>query len=717
MSGGGPLSYAWTQIGGPVSVYLSPIVNPSFSAPANYINPAEYTFQVVVTDDSTGRVASDTVTVEVAQAFQATNYSMHKFVQPFQFGNHIGNGNKIELNANNTGVYSDLNDSTSFTWFESDGKLILDLSEGGPHTLHTSTFIEGSVEVEETTFLDSLEIHLILNTPGIDQALFKRFTTIVRTENGTRIAPDRTSDATFAQVVYAAESAIPFTGLAGTSRTLLAELGTVVSTLDDPAGFALDEFSFDADGINGTTRYKMAGFQWAVSSAGYLQVIYPPINSNPNEFVHYYHFETQASGDIVFADYTLPNGDNRVGVNLSFSRNDGPPPPTWDEPAVPGIYITRGSMTLENGEDRLHAGEDRLHAGEDPLHAGEYRLHAGGVGVLEFFPPDFTTGIPQATRSSFALCWEVDGGDLIVNRISTSGQGFVANVPDVSFCSMNIASESSVNFRRTNALFTTESPNIFKTLVLTEVNNGLDFPIPNGILEIKSTFSRILEHAPFSGSGIPPVITDSYITVPTPSSATAVSMQVDAFAGLDTNVLDDGELDFGSVEILVDPLFGSVNVLTSPMANEGDIVYTSSIGIATLDIAILDSLDDPVLDVNNAGSYRATATVLDASGNPLPGVDVTFSTTTGFLSPTIARTDENGFAFVVIFPSGTGPEVGFLDANASFVPDSIVYRISDEDGNPSTFGTIHPHVFFSPSIDTAGVANKTLTFNDAGDSP
>jgi adhesin/invasin len=46
----------------------------------------------------------------------------------------------------------------------------------------------------------------------------------------------------------------------------------------------------------------------------------------------------------------------------------------------------------------------------------------------------------------------------------------------------------------------------------------------------------------------------------------------------------------------------------------------------------------------SGGTVTIAALVLDASGNPLPGVNVTFSATTGQLSPTTALTDSTGVA-------------------------------------------------------------------------
>ncbi len=361
---------------------------------------------------------------------------------------------------------------------------------------------------------------------------------------------------------------------------------------------------------------------------------------------------------------------------------------------VPGIYTTRGSTTLSNGSI---VPQDLL-----------YRLHANGVGVLELVSPD-ESGIPQLTRSSRAICWEIDvNGDLIYNRlIVLDGSGaplFTANVPDPSFCATNVPVEGNISIRRTNSLFTIDGGINYKTLVKNESNNGTGFPFPGGTLDFRNTFSRLSELTPFNGSQVPPIITDSFISIPIPDTPTLLSTQTD----LASNVTDDGPLDFNSVVIAVPPNLGIATVAAGPIGNEGDIDYSTTLGApqVLLDLFAADGVT-PITAVNGAEVGKLVATVVDGTFFPLTGVTVTFNATLGQLATAVAVTDSNGEARVDITAGTVAGTGGTVSADPSF-QDRLIYRISDMDGNQSTFGTISIDNQLSPITATVPIDSDGL---------
>ncbi len=665
----GVLTYSWVQIAGdPVTLDDPTIATPTFTAGLSYVTPGVLTFELT-TVDSGGNTGTDVANITIDPALQPVNYTVQRLALPSQFGNDILAGNRIELDPGNTGTYADGANISPLTWFESGGKLFLDFSAnvGGGHVLSINSFDEAGVPVVETNYLDSIEITLVQEGFGIDEVSSRQLTRVVRTEDGISV-PDVVNDNTVSRTVYAPEAALPASVAVGDTRSLMADLSLVITDTSSN-GFKLDELTF-VDAANGTTRYMGTPFTWLVDVNNNLSVEFATV---PTQVVTYYHFETGPSGDIVFAEFDL-SGEMRVVADLSYSRNSLNNPPTWSAATVPGIYTTRGSTTLSDGN---LVPQDLF-----------YRLHANGVGVLELLAPD-ESGIPQLTRSSRAICWEIDGnGDLVYNRlIVLDGSGtplFTGNVPDSTFCTTNAPVEGNLSLRRTNSLFAIDGAMNYQTLVKNEVNNGTGFPFPGGILEFSNTFTRLSEFIPFNGSQVPPIISNSAISIPIPDTPTLLSTQTD----LAFNVVDDGPLDFNSVQIVVEPNLGLATVATGPAGNEGDIDYITTLGApqVTLDLFAEDGVT-PITAVNGAEVGKLVATVLDGTSFPLAGVTVNFSATLGQLAATSAITDFNGEARVDITAGNIAGTGGTVSADPTF-QDRLIYRISDLDGNLSTYGTI-----------------------------
>jgi len=118
----------------------------------------------------------------------------------------------------------------------------------------------------------------------------------------------------------------------------------------------------------------------------------------------------------------------------------------------------------------------------------------------------------------------------------------------------------------------------------------------------------------------------------------------------------------------------------------------------------------------NAPSTPVTATVLDASGNPIAGLQVTFSTTLGSLSPAsgIAITDASGLATVQL-SAGDTAGAGLVSATASVAGVKV--------SNVAPFTVALPPISISTpvlglaSLAPGGSTSVTVSLTDASGAP
>lgn len=114
----------------------------------------------------------------------------------------------------------------------------------------------------------------------------------------------------------------------------------------------------------------------------------------------------------------------------------------------------------------------------------------------------------------------------------------------------------------------------------------------------------------------------------------------------------------------------------------------------------------------SGGTVAVSAVVFDSNRNPLPGVNVQFTTTTGTLSPTTANTDENGIARTQLTTTQTatvtafaGSATGSARVDVSAAPN--VQVAAPENG---TVGTAVPvTVTFSAPTGSTGTPNQVAT--------
>ena len=120
------------------------------------------------------------------------------------------------------------------------------------------------------------------------------------------------------------------------------------------------------------------------------------------------------------------------------------------------------------------------------------------------------------------------------------------------------------------------------------------------------------------------------------------------------------------------------------------------------------------LPADGTSAATLTATVLDASGNPVPGVQVTFDTTIGTLSPTTAVTDSSGQASVELTSSQSGTaQVTASAAGIASAPVSVAFATATA-GTPVAAFVFHPSpIAPAGSLPPGALAVVLVTAEDA----
>jgi hypothetical protein len=90
----------------------------------------------------------------------------------------------------------------------------------------------------------------------------------------------------------------------------------------------------------------------------------------------------------------------------------------------------------------------------------------------------------------------------------------------------------------------------------------------------------------------------------------------------------------------------------------------------------------------SSGTSDIQATVFDSNGNPLDGVTVTFSTTSGTLSNTKAKTDSNGIASVTLTVGTNDPNAIVVNAQSSSVSAQVTIEKIVVGNQPPTAGVV-----------------------------
>ncbi|WP_170123777.1 Ig-like domain-containing protein [Mangrovibacter plantisponsor] len=156
----------------------------------------------------------------------------------------------------------------------------------------------------------------------------------------------------------------------------------------------------------------------------------------------------------------------------------------------------------------------------------------------------------------------------------------------------------------------------------------------------------------------------------------------------------------GSIQPSADTDASGVATVTLTNTKSGATVVTASINSSSQNVTTTFKADDTtaeiidgalvVTDDNAVADGSATnavkATVTDASGNPVPGMTVTFSAGNGATIPPSADTDASGVATVTLTNTTSGATVVTASINSSsqdvtttFVPDDTTATITDTD--------------------------------------
>lgn len=111
----------------------------------------------------------------------------------------------------------------------------------------------------------------------------------------------------------------------------------------------------------------------------------------------------------------------------------------------------------------------------------------------------------------------------------------------------------------------------------------------------------------------------------------------------------------------------------------------------------------------SGGTVTVAATVFDANGNALPGINVNFSSTNGVLTPTSATTDSAGVARVQLATTSTATvtaTAGSAPPREVTVTASAAPNVQIGDPNPASPAAGQP-VAFTVTVTTGGTGNAT----------
>ncbi|MDP4639142.1 MAG: hypothetical protein NWS69_00120, partial [Pseudomonadales bacterium] len=559
------LTYAWTQVSGtPVTLSSTTVASPTFTAPTTLLAPVSLLFQLTVTDAG-GLSATDSVIVNVTPAINNSSaYVLQTFARPYQFGRDIAGGGKLIFNAEGAGVLTDENTTANFSYSVSGAVLTLDFTAmGGLTRDQFTTFsplnaagLQDMLQVTEK--IDRYVLTLVQD--GVGEDLFSLQSVGNRTTFNASLnlaVSSEVINTTEAVSVFDFKGQSTFTISAGQKRSLLTNVSSSVPTLVDAPALRLDGLTFQTDG-SGFAAEKNLAFTWRIEADGHLQVTFAD-----GDTARYYQLATRPSGNVVVADYTYANASVRAAAELSFVND---PARNWNAATLSGIYVARGSFTLNNGSI----------VADDV----SYRLSPDGTGLVEFQLYDAISGAATPGSSALGICWSVNtAGDLVFDHISSVGQRFPdSRQPSTSACAS--LTDDLVGFRRVQSLY--DQNGVQLRTVIKESKNACGFaPTAGCALPVTDYIPRILERtATFNGN--PPLATNATITV---VNSAAVS-----FAGAAVAVDDDSSLDLASVVIVKQPLTGAVAVNNTT----GVITYTP---------------------VGNAGKDEFYFTVKDVQGN------------------------------------------------------------------------------------------------------
>jgi hypothetical protein len=128
---------------------------------------------------------------------------------------------------------------------------------------------------------------------------------------------------------------------------------------------------------------------------------------------------------------------------------------------------------------------------------------------------------------------------------------------------------------------------------------------------------------------------------------------------------------------------------------------------------------NPTSVAANGGTSTITATVVDASGNPLGGVPVTFSTTAGTLSPSVVNTDFTGTATTSLSTSREASVTATAGGTTSTavvvgvaVRPTISISVAAGSGTPTEGGITTFSITASPAANGAPIQTVTVDYGD-----
>jgi len=115
----------------------------------------------------------------------------------------------------------------------------------------------------------------------------------------------------------------------------------------------------------------------------------------------------------------------------------------------------------------------------------------------------------------------------------------------------------------------------------------------------------------------------------------------------------------------------------------------------------------------NGGNAQVSATVLDAGGNPLSGIPVTFSTDKGSVSPSTSTSDANGVATATLTTNSTAKVTANAGTATGTATVSVNARgLASFDANPSSATAGSPINFTVTPTAGANLSNVRIDFGD-----
>ena len=164
----------------------------------------------------------------------------------------------------------------------------------------------------------------------------------------------------------------------------------------------------------------------------------------------------------------------------------------------------------------------------------------------------------------------------------------------------------------------------------------------------------------------------------------------------------------GSVKVRFfgDGRSGAAKILAYSGAARAEV--TINVGAAAAERVLLSAT--PV--GSSGGTSTVRATVEDASGNPLPGLTVQFSTTRGALSAATATTDTNGVATVTLSTTGDATVTATVGAKSASVTVTPATRAGLSITAPASITASSPAQFTFSVSTGAAVQNVFVNWGD-----